>query len=216
MVKLICRLGPRSQKIVEVDISQPVSVLAEKLNITDKNRKFTYKGQPFSIYGLYTFEDIGIKQDTIISFTIQVPSGGGVSTVDVSKNKTKILGLTHDPNAKFYECVIPGLNIKSECKNRSCEAYNNRIYIQIGYVTRWNLLDNLREKVRCPNCKERVKPLNFGFWDCRYEIEYEKETENGYEENTVSGEAGADDFKIFDNENDKADFTRLIFNIYTR
>jgi ribosomal protein L37AE/L43A len=216
MVKLICRLGPRSQKIVEVDISQPVSVLAEKLNITDRETKFMYNWETFCIYGAYTFEDIGLKQDNRIFINNQSISGGGVSTVDVSKNKTKILGLTHDPNAKFYEYVTRGLNIKSECKNRSCEAYNNRIYIQIGYVTRWNLLDNLREKVRCPNCKERVKPLNFGFWDCRYEIEYEKETENGYEENTVSGEAGADDFKIFDNENDKADFTRLIFNIYTR
>lgn len=216
MVKITCKIGPRNQKIVEVDISQPVSVLAEKLNITDKKTKFMYKGQPFFIYGAYTFKEINLKQDALIFINNQEISGGGVSTVDVSKNKTTILGLTHDPNAKFYECVIPGLNIKSECKNKSCEAYNNRIFIQIGYVTRWNLLDNLREKVRCPNCKERVKPLNFGFWDCRYEIEYEKETENGYEESTVSGEAGADDFKIFDNENDKADFTRLIFNIYTR
>ena len=216
MVKLICRIGHGKQKTVEVDISQPVYVLAEKLNIKDKKTKFVCREGTFCIYGSYTFEDIGLREDAIISVNNQAISGGGISVVDVSKNKTKILGLSCDPNAKFYKYVIPGLNIKSECKNNSCEAYDDTIYIQIGYVTRWNLLDNLREKVRCPSCKERVKPLNFGFWDCRYEIEYEKETENGYEENTVEGEAGADDFKIFDNENDKADFTRLIFNIYTR
>jgi hypothetical protein len=216
MVKITCKYGPGNPKIVEVDISQPVSVLAEKLNITDKKTKFLYNGQTFSIYGAYTFEDIGLKHDNRIFINNQSISGGGVSTVDISKNKTRILGFSHDPNPKRYRFVIEGLNIKSECKNKSCEAYNDTIYIKIGYVTRWNLLDNLREKVRCPSCNERVKPLNFGFWDCRYEIEYEKETENGYEENTVRGEAGADDFKIFDNENDKADFTRLIFNIYTR
>ena len=106
-------------------------------------------------------------------------------TIDVSKNKTEIVQFGN--SGKKYRIVIPGLNIKSICKNSSYEAYNDIIYIQIGYVTIWNLLENLKEKVRCPSCKERVKPLNFGLWLCRYEIEYEKETENGYDENTVRG-----------------------------
>ena len=118
-----------------------------------------------------------------------------------------------DDRAPDYRIVCHGLNIKSKCKNSSCEAYNDVIYIQIGYVVGWNLLNNLKEKVRCPSCKARVKPLNFGFLLCRYEIEYEKETENGYDENTVKGEAG-NEYKTFANEDDKVEFTRLVFNIY--
>ena len=210
MVKIVCKLGSRN-KVVEVKISDPIYILLDKLKITDKKTKFIFGGNTYSIASLFTFQEIGLTTDTRIAFCNQAISGGGLMTVDVSKNQTKIVPFGN--SGKKYRLVCPGLNIKSECKNRSCEAYNDTIYIEIGYVTKWNLLDNLKEKVRCPSCNERVKPLNFGFWLCRYEIEYEKETENGYDENVVKGEAG-DEYKTFANEDDKVEFTRLVFNIY--
>ena len=174
-----------------------------------KSLSFAFS-ETYSIASNLTFEEIGLTTDSVIYINNQGISGGAF-TVDVSKNKTKIIPF--DYTGPDYRIVWQGLNIKSECKNRSCKAYNDIIYIPIGYVVGWNLLDNLKEKVRCPSCKARVKPLNFGFWLCRYEIEYEKETENGYDENTVKGEAG-NEYKTFANEDDKVEFTRLVFNIY--
>ena len=211
MVKITCKMGIKNLKIVEVQISDPIYVLLDKLNITDKTTKFIFSGKAYNIASILTFQEIGLTTDTIININNEDIAGGGLMTVDVSKNKTRIVPFGN--TGKKYRLVCPGLNIKSECKNRACEAYNDTIYIEIGYVTKWNLLDNLKEKVRCPSCNERVKPLNFGFWLCRYEIEYEKETENGYDENVVKGEAG-DEYKTFANEDDKVEFTRLVFNIY--
>ena len=211
MVKITCKISTTKTETVEVNISDPLYVLLEKLNITDKNTKFIFREETYSVASISTFQEIGLTNDTRISINNQALAGGGLMMVDVSKNKTKIIPFGN--TWKKYRIVCPGLNIKSKWKNEACEAYKDTIYIQIGYVTKWNLLDNLKEKVRCPSCNERVKPLNFGFWSCRYEIEYEKETENGYDENVVKGEAG-DEYKTFANEDDKVEFTRLVFNIY--
>ena len=61
----------------------------------------------------------------------------------------------------------------------------------------WNLFDHLKELV-CPICKKNVKPENYGFCKCSYEIEYEKKVDNEYEEGKVDGSAEDDNFKIFD------------------
>ena len=211
MVKITCKIDFRNTKVVDVRVSDPLFVLLNKLNISDKKTKFVFEGKEYRMASILIFEEIGLTSDSRISINNPAIAGGGLMTVDISKNQTKIIPFGN--TGKKYRLVCPGLNIKSECKNRACEAYDDVIYIEIGYVQRWNLLDNLKEKVRCPSCNERVKPLNFGFWLCRYEIEFEKETENGYDENVVKGEAG-DEYKTFSNEDDKVEFTRLVFNIY--
>ena len=211
MVIITCKIATSCQKRVSVNISDPIYILLDKLNIRDKKTKFVFNGETYLIASDLTFEEIGLTKDSVIYINNPRISGGAF-TVDVSKNKTIIIPF--GKSGKKYRIVWHGLNIKSECKNSSYEAYNDVIYIPIGYVVGWNLLDNLKEKVRCPSCKARVKPLNFGFWLCRYEIEYEKETEKGYDENTVKGEAG-NEYKTFANEDDKVEFTRLVFNIYS-
>ena len=164
-----------------------------------------------------TFRDYEIKNgETIIAIGRYEAGGGGmlgVSTIDVSKNKTTNLGF--DKNGPAYRYVIRGLNIYSKCKdkNKKCQAYNDSIYVQIGYVKNWNLLENI-DKIRCPICNERVKPLNFGFWDCKYEIEYEKDEDDEYKSGSVKGESGIGEFKIFEEyASGRATFTKLIFNI---
>ena len=141
-----------------------------------------------------------------------IGGGGGVFTVDVSKNKVKLIKFNN--SAPEYRSVIEGLNIKSKCKNQLCLANNDIIYIKIGYVNNWSLLDNLKAKVICPECGKRVKPINYGFWDCKYEIIFEKEVEDGYEEGKINGKIGGDDFQIFDEKkNGFANFTKLVFNV---
>ena len=140
--------------------------------------------------------------------------GGGIKTVDISKNNT--ITLSFSSTAPYYREVCYGLNIKSICKNKnnSCDALNDVIYIKIGFVKNWNLCENLEKKVKCPVCGGRVKPLNYGFTNCNYEIEYEKEVDDGYEDGKVNGKAEKNEFKLFnESESGTAVFPKLIFNI---
>ena len=155
------------------------------------------------------------EDDTIDSILMkEIEEGGGVfgvETIDVSKNNTKNIGFGH--SGKHYRLVSYGLNIQSKCKNKNCLAYEDTIYVIIGFVTNWNLLNNLQTIV-CPECKKRVKPLNFGFYNCNYEIEYEKDEDDDYKDGKVNGHSGQNDFIIFDEySSGKATFTKLIFNI---
>ena len=147
------------------------------------------------------------------TFTVE-GGGGGITTVDISKNNT--LTLSFSSTAPNYREVCDGLNIKSICKNKnnSCDALNDVIYIKIGFVKNWNLCENLEKKVKCPVCGGRVKPLNYGFTNCNYEIEYEKEVDDGYEDGKVNGKAEENEFKLFnESESGTAVFPKLIFNI---
>ena len=139
---------------------------------------------------------------------------GGITTVDISKNNTRTISFSS--TAPYYREVCGGLNIMSICKNKnnSCDALNDVIYIKIGFVKNWNLCENLEKKVKCPVCDGRVKPLNYGFTNCNYEIEYEKEVDDGYEDGKVNGKAEENEFKIFnESESGTAVFPKLIFNI---
>ena len=140
--------------------------------------------------------------------------GGGITTVDISKNNTRTISFSS--TAPYYREVCDGLNIMSICKNKnnSCDALNDVIYIKIGFVKNWNLCENLEKKVKCPVCDGRVKPLNYGFTNCNYEIEYEKEVDDGYEDGKVNGKAEGNEFKLFnESESGTAVFPKLIFNI---
>ena len=139
---------------------------------------------------------------------------GGITTVDISKNNTRTISFSS--TAPYYREVCGGLNIMSICKNKnnSCDALNDVIYIKIGFVKNWNLCENLEKKVKCPVCDGRVKPLNYGFTNCNYEIEYEKEVDDGYEDGKVNGKAEKNEFKLFnESESGTAVFPKLIFNI---
>ena len=135
----------------------------------------------------------------------------GLETVDVSKNILKNIGFS-DTN-KAYKIVNYGLSIQSTCKNKSCIAYNDTIYIQIGFVWNWNVLYNL-ERVVCPSCYKRAMPSNFGFYNCRYEIEFEKNEGGDFKSGKVTGTSGENEYKIFDQySSGNASFNKLIFNI---
>ena len=136
----------------------------------------------------------------------------GVNTVNISKNIIENIGFGNSGLKYRQSCY--GLNIKSICKNNNCTAYKDTIYIKIGFVRGWNLLENLKEKVICPMCNRRVSPLNFGFTNCNYEIEYEIYVKDGYENGNINGRAEKSDFKIFNEEKSgKANFTYLIFTV---
>ena len=70
----MCKLGT-NVKMVEVYTDDSIFVLKQKLNL-DKERKFVFKGISYSINSVFTFEEIGIKEDNIkINFVTQARAG---------------------------------------------------------------------------------------------------------------------------------------------
>ena len=155
-----------------------------------------------------------IKTDSILRLRreIRLRGGGGIETVDISKNKTK--EVSPAKSAPSYRYGSGGLNIRATCKNDNCIAYNDVVYIKIGYVQNWNLFDHLEDKVVCPSCKEMVKPENYYFKKCFYKIDYIKNSDGKMKRGSISGSASSDNYKTFDEEESwKAIFAKLVFNV---
>lgn len=155
-----------------------------------------------------------IQTDSIVYFTRKqdMHYSSGIETVDISKNKTK--EVSPAKNVPSYRYANKGLNIRATCKNNNCIAYNDVVYIQIGYVQNWNLFDHLEDKVVCPSCKEMVNPENYYFKKCFYKIDYIKNCDGKMKSGSISGSASSDNYKTFDEEESgKAIFAKLVFNV---
>ena len=74
-ISLTCKTRARNPKIVNVDTKQQVGVLASLLGITDIKTKFICNGETYTIFGSYTFEQIGITSNQIIYINNQAMSG---------------------------------------------------------------------------------------------------------------------------------------------
>ena len=155
-----------------------------------------------------------IKTDSIVYFTRKqdMHYSSGIETVDISKNKTK--EVSPGKSGLSYRCASKGLNIRATCKNNNCIAYNDVVYIQIGYVQNWNLFEHLEDKVVCPSCKEMVNPENYYFNKCFYKIDYIQNSDGKMKRGSISGSASSDNYKTFDEEESgKAIFAKLVFNV---
>jgi len=160
-----------------------------------------------------TVKEMRLINNNIIKIndTGNITGGIGLKIVDISQNKVKNLSFAE--SAPKYRYVIDGLNIKSICKNPSCEANEQVIYIKIGFVEDWNLFQNVT-KIKCPICETKVVPINFGFSGCKYIINYIKVENNEYIENKVENEVTEDKFQLFDeDESGTAEFVSLIFTV---
>lgn len=208
-IGLIDRKGEK--RIIQVNINDKIGKVKEELGVKSAiwkcNGEILKDDRCFSDYEIDEY-------DAIIANPVMHQGGGGcfgVETIDVSKNKTKNIGFSN--TGKLYRLVNYGLSIQSKCKNEICIAYQDTIYVNIGFVTNWNLLDNLK-KIICPACQKRVVPLNFGFFNCKYEIEYEKIEEDDYKDGKINGFSGKEEYIIFDEySSGKSTFTKMIFNI---
>ena len=141
--------------------------------------------------------------------------GDGLLTVDVSKNITK--EVEPGKTGPSYRIGCDGLCIRATCKNENCIAYNDTVYARIGYVQNWNLFEHLEDSVLCPSCKELVSPENYYFMDCYYKIDFIKNDGGKMKRGSVSGDAGSDKFKKFDEEESgQALFVKLVFSVTKR
>lgn len=74
-MKIKCIVGKKDIRMVTVNGSDPISVLLDKLSLSDKKTKFVYNGQTHQIYSNLTFDDIGMKDGARIIFIYQALSG---------------------------------------------------------------------------------------------------------------------------------------------
>ena len=197
-------------KELPLNVNENDTIENAKIKYNKENTIWTFNAEVLK--NEKTFKDYEIEDDDVIICSYEVKGGCGIKTIDVSKNQMIVMGF--NPSAPDYRYAIDGLNIISKCKkNKSCIANQQTIIVQIGFVTNWNLLDNLK-KIKCPKCNERVFPSNFGFTGCKYKIDYEKvENDDEFINAFVEGEAGKEEFKKFDEYSGTANFTKLIFNI---
>ena len=68
-------MGTKNIKVVEVQPSDPLYVLLQKLKITDKKTKFIYKGITYSMGSIETFSEIGLTTDERINVSNQAIAG---------------------------------------------------------------------------------------------------------------------------------------------
>ena len=74
-MKLLCNLGPFGKQSVEVKKSDPLKIFLDSLSIKDKNLKFIFNGQTYSVNTNTTFEEIGLTCDTNLYFICQAIGG---------------------------------------------------------------------------------------------------------------------------------------------
>ena len=187
----------------------------KKHSIDVEEYAFLYNGKVLNnpIYLYKTLEDLEVKNQSHIFLRYSPLCGGGPTTVDVSKNLTKECEPAKAGPSYRKGCY--GLNIRSICKNTNCEAYNNTIYVKIGYVQDWDLCQHIKKKdVLCPSCRKMVKPINYYFYECNYTIDYIKEEGDELKDGSINGCACNGKYKYFDEkESGNATFASLVFNV---
>lgn len=72
---LTCKFGTNSLKKVEVNPSDKIFILIEKLGLSDKKSKFIFKGETYQVASILTFEDIGLKSDCRLNIINAVIAG---------------------------------------------------------------------------------------------------------------------------------------------
>ena len=162
------------------------------------------------LYNDKTFSDYGIK-DGDIFFAFGEGLGGagfGLCTIDVEKNNTRII--EHDRNAPPYRSIDYGLSVQAICEN-DCVLKNQIIYTTLGFVTNYNILSHLND-IKCPKCQKTVYPKNFGFFQCKYEIEYDKWENNKKISGSIEGKS-ENEFILFSEYSGIATFSKLIFDV---
>ena len=159
----------------------------------------------FSYYRIKDGDTIRIFSDEVIT---EGGGGYGLCTIDVEKNNTRII--EHDRNAPPYRSIDYGLSVQAICEN-DCVLKNQIIYTTLGFVTNFNILSHLND-IKCPECQKTVYPKNFGFFQCKYEIEYDKWENNKKISGSIEGKTEKE-FILFSEYSGIATFSKLIFDV---
>ena len=104
------------------------------------------------------------EEEMAISVTTNVR--GGVEFCDLSNKKYEHHSLSSD--GPSYRTTGRGINIYGDCTGNGCIAHGKEVIVPIEK----DHFDLIKEKfdVKCPECKNIVKPKTIGFRQCEYKI----------------------------------------------
>lgn len=112
-----------------------------------------------------SLKDYDIKKESTLHFTLQLKGGSpGVYFSDLEERY-----FVDFSKAPKWRIVSKGLNLEGKCINKSCEANDKRVWVQMGIGT----FDIIRKtfELKCPSCNQCITDVNnVGFWDCKYVI----------------------------------------------
>ncbi|UJR17083.1 hypothetical protein I4U23_003980 [Adineta vaga] len=98
----------------------------------------------------------------------------GSKFVDVSNSKD-MKKVNWSKSAPLWRKSRRGLCLEGNCTNNTCDAYQRRVVIPIGYK-KFDLLTDPDEKTTtCPVCKQYVQPETCGFNNCWWKFEGKKQ-----------------------------------------
>ena len=70
-MRIHCKMATSNTKLVNVEPSEKLKVLLDRLNIKDKKTKFIYDGETYSVSQDLTFEEIGMVDNSLVYFNNQ-------------------------------------------------------------------------------------------------------------------------------------------------
>ncbi|KAJ3122450.1 hypothetical protein HK098_002823 [Nowakowskiella sp. JEL0407] len=105
------------------------------------------------------------EEDAILHLVLRLRGGGvaPVSFADVSNGPASLV--CFDDWAPDWRLVGSGLNIEGVCTNEYCEAFNDEIISPMGLRV-FDLTS--KTTASCPICQYAVKPVQCGFYQCKY------------------------------------------------
>ena len=173
-MKITCKLGTNRTKVVEVSPNDPLYILLEKLQITDKNTKFIFNGATYSICSIFTFKEIGINSDSRISINNQAISGGGgeesnrfanLSEEFIRKDNVS----ENNPNIPKWRTIGEGINLYGICQNSNCVAKGKQVIKHVDSKE----YDVYNEGFMgiCPMCNKHFDLDTCSFYYCDYKCE---------------------------------------------
>ena len=173
-MRIRCRLGTKNNKIIEVSPDDPLYILLEKLNISDKTTKFIFRGETYGIATNFTFREIGINTDCDIFFGNPGISGGGGSESNTFANLSeefirKDNVSINNPNIPDWRAVGKGINLYGICKNKNCVACGHQV-IKPVFSKEYNVYDEGFMGI-CPMCGKHFDLDTCSFYYCDYKVE---------------------------------------------
>lgn len=168
-MKITIKFGTQI-KVVEVSPDDPLYILLNKLNITDKETKFFYKGNTYCMNSIQTFQEIGLTHDAKI-ITINLAISGGCEDMNRFANLSdeflrKDEVQENDPNIPDWRTIGKGINLYGICNYNSCKAKGKQVIMHVES----DEYDVYNEGFLgiCPMCKKHFDLDTCSFYKCDY------------------------------------------------
>ena len=176
-MRITCKLGRGNIKVVEVSPNDPLYILLDKLNITDKATKIIFNAMTYCVDSVVTFQEIGLTCDdriSLISLQTQAIAGGcgevmnrfaNLSNEFLRKDEVSV----NDPNIPKWRTIGKGINLYGICNYNSCKAKGKQVIMHV----KSDEYDVYNEGFLgiCPMCKKYFDLDACSFYMCDYKFE---------------------------------------------